>query len=164
MYDVATRKIGDRSLLCLKRHVDGVAGAWALGKECIGIFRDRPLALMDGIAGASFCIYHGEVNEDSDGPIEWCRPVPGDQAEAIAGDYPELTLRTEPAHEEAFVHLGPGGQTSAAQWQLVSESLFAWNVEHRRSPSDLGVRITFLVGPGVTAGTGPDCDFAVPIR
>lgn len=29
-------------------------------------------------------IYHAEVTEDSDGPVEWCWPVPGDQAAAIA--------------------------------------------------------------------------------
>src|SRR5437879_111675 len=50
------------------------------------------------VPGAAFLIYYGEVSEDSDGPIEWCRPVPDDQAQGIATGFPELTLRTEPAH------------------------------------------------------------------
>jgi hypothetical protein len=29
MYEVSTRDIPDRSLLCLKRRVDGEPGAWA---------------------------------------------------------------------------------------------------------------------------------------
>jgi hypothetical protein len=32
--------------------------------------------------------------------------VPGDQAAAIAARFPDLTLRTEPAHQKAFIHLG----------------------------------------------------------
>jgi hypothetical protein len=39
--------------------------------------RSRPVPLREGVAGAVSCIYHGEVSEDSDGRIEWCRPVPG---------------------------------------------------------------------------------------
>ena len=163
MYDVTTRDIPGRSLLCLKREVDGQQGAWALGKQFVALLRERPLPRMEGRAGAAFCIYWGEVSDDSDGPIEWCRPVPGDRAEALAAEFPELKLRTEPAHREAFVHLGPGGQIGAAQWQLVSESLRAWASEHGAHPSELGVRVTFLANVPVTEGSEPDCDFAVPV-
>jgi hypothetical protein len=52
---------------------------------------------MQGRSGAVFQIYHGEVTPDSDGPVEWCRPVPDDQAEKLAARSPELTLRREPA-------------------------------------------------------------------
>lgn len=34
---------------------------------------------VDGIAGAAFLTYYGEVNQDSDGP-EFCWPVPQDLA------------------------------------------------------------------------------------
>ncbi len=87
----------------------GQQGAWALGKEFVALFRERPLPRMQGRAGAAFCIYWGKVSDDSDGPIEWCRPVPGDRAEALTAEFPELELRTEPAHREAFVHLGAAG-------------------------------------------------------
>jgi hypothetical protein len=39
-----------RSLLCLKRNVDE-AGAWALGKEFIGILRDQRLPRLKGRRG-----------------------------------------------------------------------------------------------------------------
>jgi hypothetical protein len=99
VYEVTTREMPERSVLCLKRNVDE-QGAWALGKEFIAILRERPLPKMDGREGAMFSIYWGEVSADSDGPIEWCRPVPEEDAKALASQYPELSLRTEPAHRE----------------------------------------------------------------
>ena len=104
MYEVATREMPERSLLCLKRNVDEQE-MWAFGKEFIAILRERPLPKIEGREGAAFCIWWGLVNADGDGPIEWCAPVPAAQAESLASHYPELTLRTEPAHREAFVAL-----------------------------------------------------------
>src|SRR5262249_21741323 len=42
MYEVATREIPERSLLCLKRNVEQQE-MWAFGKEFIAILRERPL-------------------------------------------------------------------------------------------------------------------------
>jgi hypothetical protein len=122
MYEVATPEMPERRLLCLKRNVDE-QGQWAFGKEFIAILRERPLPKIEGRGGAFFCIYWGQVSADSDGPVEWCRPVPETEARALAEHYPELTLRTEPAHREAFIALpvGPGG-TSAVHRQLAEES------------------------------------------
>ena len=161
LYQVATREVPERRLLCLKRNVDQ-AGAWALGREFIGLTRSRPVPRLPGRAGATFTIYWGEVTEDSDGPVEWCRPVPDDQAEAAAAGFPELTLRSEPAHEEAFVHLGDTA-ASRPRWQLLQEVLRAWVAEHDRRPSDLAPRLTMLAIPPVTGRSVPDVDFAVPL-
>ena len=148
MYEVATREMPERSLLCVKRNVDE-QGQWAFGKEFIAILRERPLPKIEGRAGAFFCIQWGWVSADSDGPVEWCRPVPQAEAHALAERYPELTLRTEPAHREAFVVLpvGPGG-TSAVHFQLAMESLQAWEQEQEHegerlalTPEDLGLRM-----------------------
>ena len=174
MYEVATREMPERSLLCLKRNVDE-QGAWALGKEFIAILRERPLPKMNGREGAMFTIYWGEVSADSDGPVEMCKPVPESDARALAPHYPELSLRTEPAHREAYVAIpndalpaGPGGNP-AVQWQLAAEALHAWAAEHGidhespiLKPEDLGVRITYLATEPVTATSAPYCDFAVP--
>jgi DNA-binding transcriptional MerR regulator len=166
MYEVATRAMPERSLLCVKRNVDE-QGMWAFGKEFIAILRERPLPKVEGREGAFFCIYWGWASADSDGPVEWCRPVPEAEAHALAEHYPELTLRTEPAHREAFVALPGSGVVSGVQIQLAAESLQAWAQEQEQgiederltlTPEDLGERITYLA-------TGPasvDCDFAVP--
>ena len=80
MYEVATREMPERSLLCLKRNV-AVQGQFAFGKEFIAILRERPLPKIEGRAGAFFCIYWSHPSADGDGLIEWCKPVP--QAEAL---------------------------------------------------------------------------------
>jgi len=162
MYEVDTREMPSRSLLCLKRNVTGWEEAWALGKEFVGLLRSRPLPRVDGREGAAFCIYWSQVSEDSDGPLEWCRPVPDDRVEELAAHYPELTLRTEPGHSEAFVDLGAGLDVSPAQWQLAAESLQAWAEGRAVTQSDLGMRITYLASNPPDETRGPDCDFAVP--
>jgi len=163
MYEVATREMPERSLLCLKRNVDE-QGQWAFGKEFFAIMRERPLPKIEGRAGAVFCIQWGWVGADSDGPVEWCKPVPKAEARALAEQYPELTLRTEPAHGEVFVALPAAW--GAAQWQIAIESVQAWEQEHENedvrlalTPEDLGLRITYLATVPVTH---PDCDFALP--
>jgi hypothetical protein len=94
---------------------------------------------------------------------------PTGRSTALAEHYPELTLRTEPAHREAYVALGPAGGTPV-QWQLASESLSNWAAESGIDDESLwlrfedlgGPRITYLVTPPVTETSVPDCDFAVP--
>jgi DNA-binding transcriptional MerR regulator len=163
MYDVAVRDIPERTALCLLRAAADQAAVTALGKEFIGILRRTSLPRLDGAAGAAFLIYHGEVSADSDGPVEWCKPVPADRAAELAARVPEFTLRTEPAHQEAYVHLGRG-PVSAPKWQLATQSLHDWASGQQRQPSELGSRVTFLASRPVTADSAPDCDFAVPLR
>jgi len=161
MYEVSTREMPERSLLCVKRNVTGVDQAWAFGKEFIALLRRYQLPQIPGRAGAFFCIYWGEVSEDSDGPMEWCRPVPADQAEVLAARCPELTLRVEPAHREAFVKTGDG-QIDGADWQVVSRSLEAWSEQQPDIlPADLGVRSTYLASE---VGRDTYQDFAVPFN
>ena len=170
MYEVAMREIPERSLLCLKREVS-VQGQWAFGKEFIAILRERPLPKIEGRQGAFFCIYWSHPTADGDGPIEWCKPIPAEEAHTLAEHYPELTLRTEQAHLEAFVALPDG--YGAAQWQLAAESVDAWMQEQARqhegdrlalTPEDLGLRTTYLANGPVTETSVPDgyCDLAVP--
>ena len=166
MYEVATRDIPARSVLCVKRSVEGNDGTWAFGKEFISILRNHDLPKIDGRAGAVYCIWWGEVNDDSDGPLEWCRPVPIDQAEQLAIQVPELVLRDEPAHREAFIQLGRWPHPEPAQWPLIGQSLLDWSQEHKVQPIDLGVRMTYLADSTVpeTESKGPDCDFALPFN
>jgi DNA-binding transcriptional MerR regulator len=162
MYDVTTREVPERTLLCLQRHAEDEAAVWKLGKEFVGYFKERPLPVLEGRQGATFLLYHGEVNADSDGPVEMCRPIRAEEAEEIAPHYPELSLRREKAHSEAVVHIGTG-ETTEAQWQLASESLRTWATEQGYVGSDLGVRITYFVEPPRTEKSVPDLDFAVPV-
>jgi DNA-binding transcriptional MerR regulator len=165
MYEVATRVMPQRSLLCVKRNV-GQADLWEFGKQFMGILRDRRLPRLEGREGAAFCIYWGEVTEDSDGPVEWCKPVPDAEAESVAAQFPELTLRIEPAHHEAYVALGAYAADNSMQWPLVEQALRAWAEERgidreqvATGPEDLGVRMTYLFDKSAAT---TDCDFALP--
>jgi DNA-binding transcriptional MerR regulator len=164
MYEVKVRDIPARSLLCLLRHASTEQEVWAMGKEVIGMLRARPVPMprIEGVAGAAFLIYYGEVNQDSDGPVEFCWPVPQDLAGQLAGSLPGLTLRTEPAHQEAYVQVDQ--DLPAAQWQ--ADSALAWVAEQQRQHSDLGMRVTFLTttAPGTDASRRGGSDFAFPLR
>lgn len=169
MYEVATQDMPERSLLCLKRNVDQ-PDMWAFGKEFIAIWRERPVPRLEGREGAFFSIYWAWVSADSDGPVEWCMPVAQKDAEVLAVHYPELSLRTEPAHREAFVPLPaeesgvPGGF-----FQPALDTLIAWRIEqgidpetHVLKPEDLGMRITYFSTESSDGTRVPDFDFAVP--
>ena len=65
-------------------------------RELESLIREQGAAF----AGAPLIIYHGEVNADSDGPIEVCWPYSG-----ILTPSGDVALRVEPAHTEAFVAL-----------------------------------------------------------
>ena len=82
MYEVKVRDIPARSLLCLLRHASTDQEVWDLGKEVLGMLKAQPVPVprIEGVAGAAFLVYYGEVNQDSDGPVEFCWPVPQDQA------------------------------------------------------------------------------------
>jgi hypothetical protein len=115
-------------------------------------------------ARAAFCIYWGQVSADSHGPIEWCRPVPCSDAEALARHYPELNLRTDPAHRERPTSRYRS-QQNPAQWQLASEALHAWAAEHAikpeqltLTPKNLRARITYFTTEPITDARVPDCN------
>jgi DNA-binding transcriptional MerR regulator len=162
MYEVAVRDMPERSLLSLMRHLheDEVI---PIGREFfIHRMARGGVARVEGIAGAPFTIYYGEVSGDSDGPVEFCWPVPGDQAAEIAAKFPDLTVRTEPAHQEAFVGQGkPGTWDNKAEAEVAIEALIAWASEHQRQPSD--VRSLLVFNPANQAA-GPETEFAVALR
>jgi hypothetical protein len=80
MYEIAVRDIPARSLLTLLRYVQADEQIPVGRKFFIERMRGGSVPSAEGIAGAPFMIYHGELTEDSDGPVEWCWPVPSDQA------------------------------------------------------------------------------------
>ena len=97
------------------------------------------VARVDGIAGAPFTIYYGEVSGDSDGPVEFCWPVPGDQAAEIAARFPDLTLRTEPAPDRQ-------AQTLAAlAWALAEANQHEQGETVARSITDLNKQTQALI-------------------
>jgi DNA-binding transcriptional MerR regulator/effector-binding domain-containing protein len=97
MYEVRERDVPEQVMLTEQRHV-----LVPELPEFIGSAGMRLLNAADahgGVAGPMVVIYHGAVNEDSDGPVEVCIPVRS--APRDGGD----VLRREPAHREAYVRI-----------------------------------------------------------
>ncbi|MEZ0114198.1 DNA-binding transcriptional MerR regulator [Catenulispora sp. EB89] len=163
MHEVTVRDIPARRMLSVMRraHEEELI---PLGRELfIHRLARGGVPRIEGIAGAPFTIFHGEVSGDSDGPVEWCWPVPDDRAEEIAAGFPDLTLRTEPAHQEAFIRAdAPGAAGGAAQAEAAVLALFAWAADQNREPAG-GVRALLIFNPA-SQGAGPDTEFAVALR
>jgi DNA-binding transcriptional MerR regulator len=153
-YDIQTRTIPGRTLVAVTRHVHA--------NEAGPFFSDAFARLrsagpgIEGIAGCPFVVYYGEVSDDSDGPVELCRPVAADPAD------PDLPARTEPSHEEVFIRVA----MKDMGWPALApaaDALEAWIRERRRAPA--GALRQVLIADQRTAGPDtPVCDLSVPLR
>ncbi len=85
------------------------------------------------------------------------RPVPDDRAEEAAAQFPPYELRTEPAHEEAFIQQdAPGMWASDAHAELAMQTLLSWATEHHRQPLGSGAVRMVLVHNPANGNRGPD--------
>ena len=159
-YAVATRPLPDRSVLTQTRHLR-VEEQTAVREEFMRTFHDAGVKPLPGVVGAPFIVYYGEVSADSDGPIEWCWPVAEDRAEELATSFPDLTLRVDPAHQEAYVHYGATTLLHSARIVLAAQSILAWAGDQDRELAG-GLRLVYLEADA--SGAGPDCDVAAPLR
>jgi DNA-binding transcriptional MerR regulator len=159
MFDVTVRDMPARSLLTATRHV-GIDEITAFTTELVQRVGGRTPGLP-GMAGAPFLIYYGEVGADSDGPVEWCRPVPDEGAAAVAERF-GMTLRVEPAHREAYVRLS-ATQTGATYGELAAGALEQWCAEHGERPAGAPRQI-FFADLRTAAPNDPACDVATPLR
>ncbi len=107
-----------------------------------------------GAAGELFVVFHGAVNEDSDGPVEVCLPVAA----------PSPATRTEPAHREAYVRVTRG----QLEWPHI---LSAYDAVERwidaRGRVGIGApREVYRdhVVPECAAPGDEPCDVAFPVR
>jgi hypothetical protein len=110
-----------------------------------------------GRTGPPFVVYHGEVNQDSDGPVEVCVPIdPSRSASAPAA------TRSEPAHREAYVRLR---KAQAENPQILSafDAVGQWITQHgcdeAGSPREVYFASYSSAGPADEV-----CDVAFPIR
>jgi DNA-binding transcriptional MerR regulator len=158
-YPVRVRELPARMVLSVTRHVTNEE-LTDVGKEFVTGFRAAGVDALPGMEGAPFTIYYGEVSEDSDGPIEWCWPVPEAQAEDLAERFPELTLRADHAHLEAYVHYGRASQLHVSRIALAVESMLSWARDRDKRVTG-GLRLLYRAG---SAGDGPDLDLSLPVR
>jgi DNA-binding transcriptional MerR regulator len=158
-YDVQTRSIPERTLLSISRHLH-LSETDAFFPAAFSRLRSAAPGVT-GIAGVPFLVFYGEVSEDSDGPLELCRPVAtGSVDPAVAmGD---VQLRVEPAHDEVFIRLAMKEMGWPALAPAV-EALEAWVREHRREPAG-ALRQVLIADQRTAAPDTPVCDLSVPLR
>jgi DNA-binding transcriptional MerR regulator len=113
MFDaVRVRDVPAQWVLSERRHVPVEQLSGWLG-------RTMPrLAGAAGRCGPLFVVYHGEVNQDSDGPVEVCAPV---------GQMPGVRLI--PAYREAFVRIRKA-QVAYPQILSAFDAVAQWPAEH----------------------------------
>jgi DNA-binding transcriptional MerR regulator len=155
MYDVRERNVPEQTVLTEQRHVlvPELQG-WI---EAAGTRLIKAAAKRGGAAGPMFVIYHGAVNEDSDGPVEVCIPVAAEQAESK-----DVAMRREPAHHEAYVRITKA-QVGFPQILSAYDAVTDWIRTHGLTVEDCAPREIYFAD---WDAAGPDdevCDIAYPV-
>lgn len=155
-YDIRERDVPGQLVLTEKRSLritelkhwlpDAMCRLARLAGQCGGLHADQ------------FVIFHGEVNEDSDGPVEACAPV-----KPSADLPPGVVVRPEPAHREAYLTI-TRSQLEFPQilsaYDAVADWVFSAGLVPEGSPREVyprGIDIA-AAGPG-----DPVCQIAFPV-
>jgi hypothetical protein len=110
-----------------------------------------------GAAGERFVIFHGEVYDDSDGPVEVCLPISVAPTESI-----DTALRCEPAHREAYAPVTKA-QFEMPQILSVYDAVEHWIRSHGLSPAGPPREVYRAdVDLDAAAPTDEVCDVAIP--
>jgi DNA-binding transcriptional MerR regulator/effector-binding domain-containing protein len=155
MFEVHEREVPDQVVLTEQRHV--------LVEELSRWIPEATMRLLEsakghgGVAGPMFVVYHGEVSEDSDGPVEVCVPVGPANEEATAAP-----TRHEPAHREAYVRITKA-QVEYPQILSAYDAVAEWIGSHGHnvagSPREVYFADWEAAGP-----TDEVCDIAFPMH
>ena len=153
MYEIQERDVPEQLVLAEQRHVlvpelpDWIAAA---GTRLVDAADAH-----GGVAGPMFVIFHGEVSEDSDGPVEVCIPV---RAEPGGGGD---VLRREPAHREAYVRITKA-DVDYPQILSAYQAVEQWLQRQERMPSG-APREIYFADWDASAPTDEVCDVAFPV-
>ncbi|MEV4616483.1 MerR family transcriptional regulator [Kitasatospora sp. NPDC049258] len=154
MFDIQQREVPEQLVLTERRHVRPEELPTWIPTACERLF--AAAEALGGVFGAPFVVYHGEVNDDSDGPAEVCVPVdPARAAEVGAAG------RIEPAHREAYTTITKA-QVVYPQILSAYDAVFQWAKEHDEAVT-AGPREVYFVNWDAAAPGDPVCDIAVPI-
>lgn len=154
MYEILERDVPEQLVLTEQRHVRvPELSEWL--PAAIGRLVEMAQA-GGGMAAPVFVIYHGEVNEDSDGPVEICVPVTAGQG--AAADAP---TRREPAHREAYARITKA-QVEYPQILSAYDAVAHWIDAQGRSVAG-SPREVYFADWDAAAPTDEVCDIAYPV-
>ncbi|KOX13152.1 MerR family transcriptional regulator [Saccharothrix sp. NRRL B-16348] len=153
MYEVKQREVPEQVVLTEQRHLLQPALTDWIGSSMGRLI--KAAESCGGMSGAPFVVYHGEVNEDSDGPVEVCVPIGAQPDGGVAA-------RVEPAHREAYVRLTKA-QVVYPQILSAYDAVAVWIKENGHTVHD-GPREVYFADFDA-AGPGDEvCDIAFPMR
>ncbi|MEV4439453.1 MerR family transcriptional regulator [Streptomyces sp. NPDC049577] len=154
MYEVEQREVPERLVLTEQRHARPEDLPEWIPAACDRL--EQIAGAHGGVVAAPFVVYHGEVNEDSDGPVELCVPIdPSRAAEVTAA------VRTEPAHREAYTTVSKA-QVGYPQILSAYDAVYRWIGENGGREAGPAREVYFA--DWGAAGPGDDvCDIAVPV-
>lgn len=154
-FEIREREVSDQLVLTEQRHlhVDVLSG-WLGATMCRLAEAAQDLG---GVVGPMFAIYHGEVDEDGDGPVEVCAPV-NPSLETSTG----RAMRREPAHHEAYVRLIKA-QVEYPQILSAFDAVAQWISSRGRRVSG-APREVYFTDWGSAAPSDEVCDVAFPMR
>jgi DNA-binding transcriptional MerR regulator len=154
MFPIQTRHVPAQHVMSIQRRLT-VPEMAAFAREAKAAFASQ----LGGRApaGPFTLIFHGIVDEESDGPVEATQRCP-------AGVQPTdaIGIRTEPAHDEAFTTI------TKAQWEfpaiLAAYDAVACSPEvSARTRGRLSCREIYLAEPAAIGEDDPVCDIAFPL-
>lgn len=156
-FHVKTRKIGPQQVVALQREVY-VKDLPAFISDAFGrLF--RYVGSQGGkVAGHGMVIYHGQVNEDSNGPVEVCLPIEAGSIEPAD----EIRLANFPAHSEAYTTITMA-QCVFPEILKAYDAVYAW-IEQGPHQMDGAPREVYFADPKRVGPNDPFCDIAWPYR
>ncbi|MGW4381629.1 MerR family transcriptional regulator [Kitasatospora sp. NPDC004531] len=113
-------------------------------------------AAHGGVAAAPFVIYHGQVDEDNDGPVEVCVPIDPARAEGLTAAH-----RIEPAHREAYTTITKA-QVEYPQILSAYDAVCAWMEQAGTRRTGPG-REVYFADWASAAPADEVCDIAFPV-
>lgn len=156
MFDIQTRMVPEQKVLSVQRNIYVKDLSTFIDEAHNTLHGHLAQAGLEG-TGPSLVIYHREVNEDSDGPVEVCVPFVGSLEPAG-----KMHVRLEPAHQEAFTRLSKAQMAFPGlleAYGALHEWLRAENKESVDAPREVYFADWSAVGPD-----DPACDIAWPFR
>jgi DNA-binding transcriptional MerR regulator len=155
MYTIQQRDVPEQLVLTEQRHILVADLPNWLG-EAFGRLMGSA-ARYGGPCAPAFAVYHGEVNQESDGPVEVCVPInPAD------GPSTDVPMRREPAHREAYVRI-TRAQVQYPQilsaFDAVAEWLSIEGISASAPPREI-----YFADFMAAAPTDEVCDVAFPIN
>lgn len=155
MFEIEERSVPEATVLTIQRNVLVDSLPTFIGGAMSSLL-DRVSAKGSEVGGPPFVIYHGEVNKDSDGPVEVCVPFIGNVAESS-----DFEVRIEPAHQEAYTRITKGQVEFPMildAYEAVHKYIGDRGYEPAGSPREVYFADWDSVGP-----SDPACDIAWPV-